>query len=80
MIKALEHRRSGMLKSYFVQHILLTFLKYAFFLYKMDICSQKVITSKLHPPPTSVCFRRQINIMHEYTVTKSKYPGKIGDT
>ena len=26
MIRALEHRRSGMLKSYFVEHILLTFL------------------------------------------------------
>ena len=40
MIRGLEHRRSDMLKSYFVEHILLTFLKYVFFL-KMDICSQK---------------------------------------
>ena len=38
MIRGLGHRRSGMLKSYFVGHILLTFLKY--FL-KVDICSQK---------------------------------------
>ena len=39
MIRGLGHRRSDMLKSYFVEHILLTFLKYVFF--KMDICSQK---------------------------------------
>ena len=31
MIRGLGYRRSGMLKSYFVEHILLTFLKYVFF-------------------------------------------------
>ena len=30
MIRGLGHRRSDMLKSYFVEHILLTFLKYVF--------------------------------------------------
>ena len=30
MIRCLGHRRSGMFKSYFVEHILLTFLKYVF--------------------------------------------------
>ena len=39
MIKGLGHQRSGMLKSYSVEHILLTFSKYVFF-FKMDICSQ----------------------------------------
>ena len=29
-------------------------------------------------PPASVCFISQINIMHEYTETESKYTGKIG--
>ena len=38
MIRGFEHRGSGMLKSYFVEYILLTFLKYVF-LKKMDICS-----------------------------------------
>ena len=41
MIRGLGHR-SDMLKSYFVEHILLTFLKYVFFfLKKLDICSQQ---------------------------------------
>ena len=40
MIRDLGHRRSGMLKSYFVEHILLIFLKFVF-LKKMDKCSQK---------------------------------------
>ena len=31
MIRDLGHRRSGMLKSYFVEQILLTFLKYVFY-------------------------------------------------
>ena len=30
IIRGLGHRISGMLKSYFVKHILLTFLKYFF--------------------------------------------------
>ena len=38
----------------------------------------KLITSKLHPSPTSICFIPQINIMHEYTETESKYTSKIG--
>ena len=75
MIRGLGHRRSGILKSYVVEHILLTFQKVCFL--KKWKNSQKVITSKLHPP-TSVCFISQINIMHEYTETKSKYTGKIG--
>ena len=40
MIRGLGHRRSSMLKSYFVEHILLTFFKYECF-NKMDICNQK---------------------------------------
>ena len=39
MIRGLRQRRSGMLKSYFVEHVLLIFLKYV--LKKIDICSQK---------------------------------------
>ena len=39
MIRGLGHRTSSMLNSYFVEHILLTFLKYVF--KKMDICNQK---------------------------------------
>ena len=39
MIRDLGHRRSGMLKSYFVEQILLTLLKFFFFT-KMDICSE----------------------------------------
>ena len=31
MMRGLGHRRSGMLKSYFVEHILVTFLKYVLF-------------------------------------------------
>ena len=38
----------------------------------------KVITSKLDPLPTSVCFISQINIMHEYTEAEGKYTCKIG--
>ena len=41
MIRDLGHRRFGMLKSYFVEQILLTFLKHVFFFTKMDICSEK---------------------------------------
>ena len=41
MIRDLGHRKFGMLKSYFVEQILLTFLKYVFFFTKMDICSEK---------------------------------------
>ena len=33
---------------------------------------------KITPLPRSVCFISQINIMHKYTGTVSKYPGKIG--
>ena len=40
MIRDLGHKRSGMLKSYFIEQILLIFLKYVF-LTKMDICSEK---------------------------------------
>ena len=40
MIKGLGHRGSGMLKSYFVEHILLTFLKYVFKKW-IYMCSQK---------------------------------------
>ena len=38
--RGLGHSRSGMLKLYFVEYILLPFLKYVF-KKKMDICSQK---------------------------------------
>ena len=77
MIRGLGQRRYGMLKSYFLEHILVTFLKLFFF--KKDVV-KSIITSKLHtyPPPSSVCFISQINIMHEYTETESKYTGKIG--
>ena len=34
IIRDLGHRRSGMLKSYFVEQIFLTFLKYVFYLQK----------------------------------------------
>ena len=77
MIRSLGHRRSGMLQLYFVEHILLTFLKYFFFLKKNGY----VVKSnyfKITPAPTSVCFISQINIMHEHTETESKYIGKIG--
>ena len=46
MIRGLGHRRSVMLKSYFVEHILQTLLKYVF---KKWIYVVKRITSKLHP-------------------------------
>ena len=79
MIRDLGHKRSGMLKSYFIEQILLTFLKYVF-LTKMDICSEKLLLQNCTPPHThmSVCFISQINIIHEYTETVSKYTGKIG--
>ena len=35
----------------------------------------KVITSKLHP---NINFISQINTVHEYTETESKYMGKFG--
>ena len=75
MIRGLGHRRSVMLKSYFVEHILLTFLKYVFL--KKWIYAVKSNYFKI-TPPTSVCFIFQVNIMHEYTETESKYTGKIG--
>ena len=48
MIRGLGHRISGMLKSYFVEHILLIFLKYVF-LKEMDICSQKGLLQNYTP-------------------------------
>ena len=75
IIRGLGHRRSGMLKSYFIEHMLLPFLKYVF--KKNGYMQSKVITSKLHTP-TSICFISQINIMHEYTGTESKYTDKTG--
>ena len=77
MIRDLGHRRSGMLKSYFVEQILLTFLKYVFsqkWIYVVKSNYFKIAS----PPHTSVCFISQINIIHEYTETVSKYTGKIG--
>ena len=65
-----------MLKSYFVEYILLTFLKNVFFK-KNWIYVVKCDYFKITPLPTSVCFISQINIMHEYTETDSTYTGKI---
>ena len=82
MIRDLGHRRSGMLKSYFVEQILLTFLKFFFFFFLQKwIYVVKSNYFKIAPPPlthTSVCFISQINIIYEYTETVSKYTGKIG--
>ena len=80
MIRSLGHRRYGMLKSYFLEHIFVTFLKYVFFFKKMDLVKSNYF--KIAPPNTYklVCFISQINIMHDYTETESKYTGKIGDT
>ena len=75
MIRGLGHRRSSLLKPYFVEHILLTFLKYVF--KKKCIYVIKSNYFKITPLPTSICFISQINIMHEYTETESKYTGKI---
>ena len=61
----LGHRRSDMLKSYFVEHILLTFLKYVFFKNGIYVVKSKFFIS-------------QINIMHKYTETESKYTSKVG--
>ena len=52
MIRGLGHRRSGMLKSYFVEHILLTFLKYVFL--KKWIYIVKSNYFKITPLPTKV--------------------------
>ena len=65
-----------MLKSYFVEHILLTFLK--FFKKKKKGYVVKNNYFKITPLPTSVCFISPKNTMHEYTETESKYTGKIG--
>ena len=70
MIRGLGHRCSGVLKSYTVEHILLTFLNS--FFKKNGYIVVKVITSKLHPSCTSVCFISQINIMHAHTETERK--------
>ena len=75
MIKGLGHRRSDMLKSYFVEHISLTFLKHVF-LKKNWIYVVKNNYFKITPLPTSVF--SQTNIMHKYIETESKYTGKIG--
>ena len=61
-----------MLKPYFVEHILLTFLKF-----KKNGYVVKSNYFKIIPLPTSVCFIPQINILHEYTETESKHTGKI---
>ena len=52
MIRGLGHRRSDMLKSYFVEHILLTFLKYVFF--EKYIYVVKSNYFKITPLPASV--------------------------
>ena len=54
MIRGFEYRGSGMLKSYFVEYILLTSLK--FFFKKNGYMQSKVITSKLHPPHQFVSY------------------------
>ena len=74
MIRGLGHR-SGTLKSYFVEHIMLIFLKYIFF--KKWIYVIKSNYFKITSPPKSNCFISPINI-HEYTATESKYTSKIG--
>ena len=78
VIRDLGHRRFGLLKSYFVQQILLTFLKYVFLQKWIYVVKSNYF--KIAPPHThtSVCFISQINIIHEYTETVSKYTGKIG--
>ena len=76
MIRGLEHRRSDMLKPYIVEHILLTFLKYGFFEKWVYVVKSNYF--KIMPLPTSIFFIPQINIMHKYTETESKYTGKIG--
>ena len=74
MIRGLGHTRSGMLKSYLIEYILLTiFLKKWIYVVKSNYF-------KITPLPTSVCFISQINIKHGYTETESKYTGKIGGT
>ena len=78
MIRGLGHRRFSMLKSYFFENILQIFLKYVFFPKKW-ICLVKSNYSKI-TLPTSVCFISQINIMHEYTETESKYTGTIAQS
>ena len=65
-----------MLKSYFVEHILLTFLMYVVFFKWIYVVKSNYF--KITPLPTSVCFISQINIMHEYIEIESKYIGKIG--
>ena len=65
MIRVLGHRRSSMLKPYFVEHILLTFLKYV--LKRKSIYVIKSNYFKITPLPTSICFISQMNIMHGYT-------------
>ena len=49
------------------------------FFKKKWICSQKYLIQNYTPPHISF-FISQINIMHKYTETESKYTGKIGDT
>ena len=75
IIRGLEQRSSGMLKSYFVEHILLIILKYVFFKRNGYVVESNYF--KITPLPTSVYFISQINIMHEYSKTESKYTGKI---
>ena len=73
MIRGLGHRRSGMLKSYFVEHILLIFLQC--FLKNGYVVKNNYFKFTLLS--TSVCFISQINIMHEYTETESNTQVKL---
>ena len=45
---------------------------------EVDIYTFKSNLFQNYNPSKSICFLFQINIMHEYTETKSKYTGKIG--
>ena len=77
MIRGLGHRRSCMLKLYFVEHIKIANI-FKVCLLKNEYNVVKSNYFKIIALPTSVCFICQINTMHEYTETESKYTGKIG--
>ena len=74
MIRGLGYRRSGMLKSYSVEYIL---LKVVFFKKKL-IYVVKSNCFKIPPPPPHEFDIPNKYIMYEYTETESKYTGEIG--
>ena len=78
MIRGLGHRRSGMLKSYSVEHILLTFFKYKYFLIKWIDVVKSDLPQNYTPSPHQFVSYPKINIMHEHTETDRKYTCKIG--